>query len=201
MDPDDRSEAPVICPAPTTFMNLFAESAQVTQSAQQSDVDVFCPSNMIMKAKTRVEIEDRQGESPRNAALYFEKERMTENSKEQTSLAETARVRPTCRDVGSRKAFPQIDSLSSNVDLDNDLLAKSKIYLMSSTKEATRDSGNQECPSNESQKDRLKADHESEVGFLFSRCTLIRRDVCSRSEHEGEQVRYKPPERAHQPLP
>ena len=65
----------------------------------------------------------------------------------------------------------------------------------------SRDSGNQGCPSNESQKDRLKADHESKVGFLFSRRTLIGRDVCSRSEHDGEQVSYKPLERAHQPPP
>ena len=64
---------------------------------------------------------------------------------------------------------------------------------MSSTKEAIRDSGNQGYPSHESLNDRLKADHESEAGFLFSRRTLIGRDVCSRSEHEGQQVRYKPP--------
>ena len=138
MDPDDRSEASVMSPAPTTFTNLFAESAQVTQSAPESNDDVFRPSNMIMKAKTRVEIEDRQRESPRNAALYYEKERMNEKFKEQTSLTETARTRPTYRDVGSRKAFPQIGSLSSNDDIDNDPLAESIIYLMSSTKEASR---------------------------------------------------------------
>ena len=73
-------------PAPTTFTNLFAESAQVTQSAQESDDDVFRPSNMIMKAKTKVEIEDRQRESPRNAALYYEKERMTEKFKGRLAL-------------------------------------------------------------------------------------------------------------------
>ena len=123
---------------------------------------------------------------------------MTEKFKEQTSLAETAR---TSTDVGSRKAFPQIDSLSSNDDIDNDPLAENKIYLMSSTKEAIRDSGNQGYPSNEFLNNRLKADHESEAGFLFSRRTLIGRDVCSRSEHDGEQVSYKPPERAHQPPP
>ena len=120
MDSDDISEASVISPAPTTFTNLFAKSAQVMQSAQESDDDMFCPSNMIMKTKTRVEIEDRQRESPRNAALYFKKERMTEKLKEQTSLLETARARPTCRDVGSRKTFPQIDSLSSNDHINND---------------------------------------------------------------------------------
>ena len=92
MNPDDRSEAAVMSPAPTTFTNLFAESAQVTQSAQESDDDVTRPSNMIMKAKTRVEIEDRPRESPRNAALYCEQDRMTEKFKEQTSLAETARA-------------------------------------------------------------------------------------------------------------
>ena len=198
MDPDDRSEASVMSPAPTTFTNIFAESTHVTQSARESDDDVIRPSNMIMKAKTRVEIEDRQRESPRNAALYYEKERMTEKFKEQTSLAETAR---TSTDVGSRKAFPQIDSLSSNDDIDDDPLAENKIYLMSSTKEAIRDSGNQGYPWNESLNNRLKADHESEAGFLFSRRTLIGRDVCSRSEHEGERIRYKPPERAHQPPP
>ena len=64
---------------------------------------------------------------------------------------------------------------------------------MSSTKEAIRDSGNQGYPSHESLNDRLKVDYESEAGFLFSRRTLIGRDVCSRSEHEGQQVRYKPP--------
>ena len=190
MNPDDRSEAAVMSPALTAFTNLFAESAQVTQSAQESDDDVIRPSNIIMKAKTRVEIEDRQRESPRNAALYCEQERMTKKFKGQTSLAETAR---TSRDVGSRKAFPQIDSLSSNDDIDNDPLAESKIYLMSSTKEAIRDSGNQGYPSNEFLINRLKADHEFEAGFLFSRRTLIGRDVCSRSEHEGQQVRYKPP--------
>ena len=58
MDPDDRSEASVMSPAPTTFTNIFAESVHVTQSAQESDDDVIRPSNMIMKAKTRVEIED-----------------------------------------------------------------------------------------------------------------------------------------------
>ena len=189
MNPDDRSEAAVMSPALTTFTNLFAETAQVTQSAQESDDDVIRPSNMIMKAKIKVEIEDRQRESSRNAALYYEKERMTKKFKEQTSLVETARTRPTYRDVGSRKAFPQIDSLSSNDDIDNDPLAESKIYLMSSTKEAIRDSGNQGCPSNESLNNRLKADHESKAGFLFSRRTLIGRDVCSRSEHEGEQTR------------
>ena len=201
MDPDDRSEASVMSPAPTTFTNIFAESTRVTQSARESDDDVIRPSNMIMKAKTKVEIEDRPRESPRNAALYYEKERMTEKFKEQTSLAETARTRPKYRDVGSRKAFPQIDSPSSNDDKDNDPLAESKMYLMSSTKEAIRDSGNQGYPLHESLNDRLKADHESEAGFLFSRRTLIGRDVCSRSEHEGERIRYKPPERAHQPPP
>ena len=126
---------------------------------------------------------------------------MTETFKEQTSLAETARNRPTYRDVGSRKAFLQMDSLSSNNDIDNDPLAESKIYIMSSTKEAIRDSGNQGCSSNEPLNNRLKADHESEAGFLFSRRTLIGRYVFSRSEHEGEPVTYKPPERAHQPPP
>ena len=114
---------------------------------------------------------------------------MTEKFKEQASLAETATARPTYRDVGSRKALPQIDSLSSNGDINNDPLAESKIYLMSSAKDSTRDSDNQRCPSNESLKDRLKADHESEAGFLFFRRTLIGRDVCSRSEHEGKQVK------------
>ena len=76
---------------------------------------------------------------------------------------------------------------------------------MSSIKEATRDFVNQGCRSDESQKDRLKANYEFEAGFLFSRRTLIGRGVCSRSEHEGEQVWYKPPkrerERVHQPTP
>ena len=54
MDPDDRSEASVM--SPTTFTNIFAESAHVTQNARESDDDVIRPSNMIMKAKTRVEI-------------------------------------------------------------------------------------------------------------------------------------------------
>ena len=70
-----------------------------------------------MKAKTRVEIGDRQRESQRNAALYFERERMTEKFKEQISLAETARPQLTCRDLELRKAFPEIDSLSSNDDI------------------------------------------------------------------------------------
>ena len=44
--------------------------------------------------------------------------------------------------------FLQIDLLSSNDNIENDPLVESKFNLMSSTKEATGDSGNQGCPSN-----------------------------------------------------
>ena len=46
----------------------------------------------MMQTKTKAEIEDRQRESQRYAAPYFEKARMTEKFKEQTSLAEPARI-------------------------------------------------------------------------------------------------------------
>ena len=92
MDFDDRNEVLVTSPAPTTFTNLFAKSAQVTRSVLESDNDVFCPSNMTMKAKARAEIEDRQKELQRNADLYFEREKITEKFKEQTSLAEATRI-------------------------------------------------------------------------------------------------------------
>ena len=74
IDPDDRSKAPVTSPAPSTCTNLFAEAAQVARSPLESDDDVFCPSNMIMKTKTSAEKEDRQRETQGNTALYFKRE-------------------------------------------------------------------------------------------------------------------------------
>ena len=90
----------MLSPASTTITNLFGESAQVTRSAQELDDDVFCPSNIIMRGKSKVEIFDRQMESLRNAALHFERERITEKFKEQASLAETVKARSSCRDMG-----------------------------------------------------------------------------------------------------
>ena len=111
---DDISESSVTSPALTTFTNLFDESSQVTQSISEFNNGVFCSCDLGM----RVEIEDRQRELPRNAALYFERKRMTKKIKEQTSLAETAKARTTCKNLGSRTAFPKTDSLSSNEDIE-----------------------------------------------------------------------------------
>ena len=110
MDPDE-SEASVSSPAHTTFMNLFAESAQVTGNARESNDEVFCRSNLIMKAKTRVETKDRQKGIANKCSAILQKRENDRKFREKTSLEETATARPTCRDAGSKKAFPQIEAL------------------------------------------------------------------------------------------